>query len=349
MKIMLLGNRHSGGHFGTFIRGAVKLGHVVSHIPTRRMLEMVPVEKRKDKYKEFLRLIEFFNPDAIIHCQAWTTPLKVIEQFKEIAPTIYWTVDDPHQYITERHKNIWQNYEGILTCCKKCVSIYENYGIPAFLFYPPMVDPTTFYPRRSVGKYGYDIGFTFSALYIKRFWNRPMIKKDDHMEIPEELWFTEYVPRNILMEQSIKYGSVLSVGLRHKFYNEIPVSLMKMVDPMANEFLSDVFSSCKINVNSHAWPTYEGYLNKRTWLILASGGFQLCDEVNGIREIFTPGEHLVTYSNLKEYEDKLKYYLKHEEEREKIARQGYKYVIKNYRNDIMVGQVVKWLEKTYEI
>jgi len=354
LKIMLLGDRYAQGHIGTFSRGAIKLGHIVSHIPTRKLLEQIPKEPKEKKgkrrfncFKEILENVEYFKPDIIIHNQPWDTPIEIIEKLKAIAPILYWTVDDPHQYITKRYNELWRNYDGILSCCKECVSIYESEGIPSLLFYPPMVDPAFFYSRK-VEKYDYDICFTFAQLYLKEYWNKPLVHMDDHMERPE-IWFTEYVPRDVLIKESVKYGSVLAVGLRHKFYEKIPFSSMKMVDQVANEFLPNFFSSCKVNINSHAWPTYYGYLNKRTWMILASGGFQLCDAVVGIEEVFTPGEHLITYNSLAEYGDKLRYYLKHNEEREKIAKQGCEFVFKNYRNDIVVGKVIEWIKKTFGI
>jgi len=354
MRIILLGDRHIGGHIGTFIRGAIKLGHIMLHIPTRKLLEEIPEEPKEKKrkrrfncFKAILEEVEYFKPDIIIHNQPWNTPLEIVEKLKTIAPTLYWTVDDPHQYITKRYNELWRNYDGILSCCGECVSIYEAEGIPALLFYPPMVDPAFFYSRK-VEKYDYDICFTFAQLYMREYWDKPLLRIDDHMEAPD-IWFTEYIPRDVLIKEATEYGSVLSVGLRHKFYKKVPLFSMKMMDAVGNEFLPNFFSTCKINVNSHAWPTYKGYLNKRTWMILASGGFELCDEVEGIEEIFTIGKHLVTYKNLEEYKDKLKYYLKHNEEREKIAIKGHEFVFEKYSNDIMVGQVIKWVKKTYEI
>lgn len=71
-------------------------------------------------------------------------------------------------------------------------------------------------------------------------------------------------------------------------------------------------------------------VNMRCFEVLATGSFLLTDWVPSIDDIFEDGKHLVLYRTMDEAVDKAKYYLAHDEEREKIAQAGYEHVIKNH-------------------
>lgn len=71
-------------------------------------------------------------------------------------------------------------------------------------------------------------------------------------------------------------------------------------------------------------------VNMRCFETLATGSFLLTDWVPSIDDLFEDGKHLVLYRSLDEAVDKAKYYLAHDEEREKIAQAGYEHVIKNH-------------------
>lgn len=71
-------------------------------------------------------------------------------------------------------------------------------------------------------------------------------------------------------------------------------------------------------------------VNMRCFETLATGSFLLTDYVPSIDELFEDGKHLVLYRSLDEAVDKAKYYIAHDEEREKIAQAGYEHVMKNH-------------------
>jgi len=71
---------------------------------------------------------------------------------------------------------------------------------------------------------------------------------------------------------------------------------------------------------------------------------------------FIDGEHLVCYRDFKDMEEKVEYYLKHDEERETIARQGTQFVAENFTmrtwvrvwTKILEAEVSKRLRKSYQ-
>lgn len=64
-------------------------------------------------------------------------------------------------------------------------------------------------------------------------------------------------------------------------------------------------------------------INMRVFETLSTGSFLLTNWIPTLGDLFEDGKHLVTYKSLDEMVEKAKYYLEHEEEREKIAQAGY--------------------------
>ena len=61
----------------------------------------------------------------------------------------------------------------------------------------------------------------------------------------------------------------------------------------------------------------------RTFEIPAIGGFMLADRTDEHSEFFEEGKEAEFFGSDAEYADKLKYYLAHEEERDRIAKAGH--------------------------
>lgn len=78
----------------------------------------------------------------------------------------------------------------------------------------------------------------------------------------------------------------------------------------------------------------------RVFEVMATGSFLLTNWVPTIEELFEDGKHLVLYKTLDEAVDKAKYYIAHDEEREKIAQAGYEHVIKNHTIQHRVNRIL---------
>jgi len=89
-------------------------------------------------------------------------------------------------------------------------------------------------------------------------------------------------------------------------------------------------------------------VNMRCFEVLATGSFLLTDYVDSVDELFEDGKHLILYRSLDEAIDKAKYYLAHDDEREKIAQAGYEHVLKNHtiqnRVDVILNEFMKTRE-----
>jgi hypothetical protein len=75
------------------------------------------------------------------------------------------------------------------------------------------------------------------------------------------------------------------------------------------------------------------------------GSFVLSDEPADMQELgFENGKHLVIYKSMNDLRNKIKYYLKHEKEREAIAKNGMEFTRKNHNNDIRVKEMLGFIE-----
>lgn len=91
------------------------------------------------------------------------------------------------------------------------------------------------------------------------------------------------------------------------------------------EKVISIFSNSKININISASSSDSKtkQIKGRIFEVPMCGGFLLTDYVNGLEEYFDIGKEIVCYEDQKDLVNKIKYYLKNENEREKIAKNGY--------------------------
>lgn len=121
----------------------------------------------------------------------------------------------------------------------------------------------------------------------------------------------------------------------------VPPSLRPYVRGSAlGQQMLRVLSGATIALNVHGdFMRYGG--NMRLFEIAGVGAFQIVDDLPGVREWFTPGEHLVTYADLDDLREKVAHYLAHPEERARIAAAGRAHVIARHTYDVRVRQVVE--------
>lgn len=81
-------------------------------------------------------------------------------------------------------------------------------------------------------------------------------------------------------------------------------------------------------------------LNMRTLESMATGSFLLTSRNPEVEAVFQDGFHCVMYDSLDDMVDKARYYLANEDEREKIAAQGYREVMRKHTFAHRVKQVL---------
>lgn len=100
-----------------------------------------------------------------------------------------------------------------------------------------------------------------------------------------------------------------------------------------------VFYLSRINLNITS-RSIESGIPLRIWDILAVGGFCLTNYQPELEDYFEIGKDLEVYHDLKELEEKIAYYLEHEDERLRIAINGYKKVREGHNLKIRMRKVL---------
>lgn len=105
-----------------------------------------------------------------------------------------------------------------------------------------------------------------------------------------------------------------------------------------------VFHASKINLNMTMRPIETG-LSLRIWDILGCGGFMLSNYQAEIPEYFDIGKDLETYESMEELEQKVQYYLIHEDERIEIAINGYEKTAKFHTYELRIAEMIRILSE----
>jgi spore maturation protein CgeB len=88
-----------------------------------------------------------------------------------------------------------------------------------------------------------------------------------------------------------------------------------------------------LNVTRSSFYGVETGINLRIFETLAAQRFLLTDHTPELEELFLIGEEIETYSCTGELTDKVRYYLKNEDKRHKIAQKGYAKFVQDYSWD----------------
>lgn len=111
-----------------------------------------------------------------------------------------------------------------------------------------------------------------------------------------------------------------------------------------NEELHKYYSSCKILLNDH-WDDMrdEDFPSNRLFDALACGTFVISDKIPSADTLFEGG--IVTYDDVNDLNNKINYYLSHEDERVEIAKKGQKIVLENHTFDNRIIELISVLKE----
>lgn len=110
-----------------------------------------------------------------------------------------------------------------------------------------------------------------------------------------------------------------------------------MVDP--NITTPKIYHCSKINLNI-TLKTIQSGIPLRVFDVLGSKGFLITNYQPEILDYFEPGVDLVVYDSMADLQQKVEYYLEHEEERKQIAENGYRKVCEGFTYNITIKEIL---------
>lgn len=173
----------------------------------------------------------------------------------------------------------------------------------------------------------YDLVEESLGLVIKDLYEAlPMAIQPDGMETLEFLYAQYIINRRITTIERIDILDAVTklrpVDL-FTYCKELDIPGLRVHGPVDYENeMPRIFKQSRINLNITLRGIQSG-VPLRAFDIMGSGGFLLSDFQADYLELFVPGEDFVYYKDQKDLLQKVDYYLKHEDERRQIAKNGH--------------------------
>jgi spore maturation protein CgeB len=114
------------------------------------------------------------------------------------------------------------------------------------------------------------------------------------------------------------------------------------------ETMFELYSSSKIGFNmtvNYNDPQKKRQMKQRLFEIPCAGSLMITENVNNLEEYFLPDKEIIVYDSLEEASDKIKFYLKNDQEREKIAYEGQKRYIREHTSKKRLTKIIQEIEK----
>jgi len=171
-----------------------------------------------------------------------------------------------------------------------------------------------------------------------------IVEKIKNSGIKIETWGKGWPNGRISQEDMIKVfsESKINLNLSKGSLSNIPRSLMRiLLERSKNKRVR--FRNPKYWIGE-----FKSFLGKkrnqikgRNFEILGCGGFLITEKANDIKSYYESGKEIITYESLGDLIKKIKYYLKNEKEREKIAMAGYERTLKEHTYEKRFNKIFK--------
>lgn len=138
-------------------------------------------------------------------------------------------------------------------------------------------------------------------------------------------------------------------SLKKNIYFNLKYGFPGWVTPVAFEDYVTLYQRAKIGINIHNRGDYT-VGSYRLFDLPANGVMQISDGGPYLEKFFTAGEEVVSYHGAGDLISKVQYYLAHNEERERIALNGFRRVQKEYKIAVLLrgaGEIIRrgWEQK----
>ena len=271
----------------SFIPALRRLGHEVRHFETWDPT-LYPTHAHLNH--ALLAEVEKYHPDIVLtlqlHYEIWTETLVAIQQMEEAA-LITWTTDDSFKFDMVS-KYIGPFYDTISTTYYYRVADYRKAKIDGVFLTQWAANSFWLKPPKLARDCRYQVSFVGASYGIR----------------------AEVV-------QKLQAAGINVECFGHGWPNgSIPA-----------EEIPKIMNDSVISLNFSAASMSEGGDNRqiklRTFEVPGAGGFLLTDSAPGMNDVYQIGQEIEVYADYADLEQKIRYYLQHTEERDRIANAGY--------------------------
>lgn len=283
--------------------------------PTRFFEETLALYKNFDpKFREFslgraiepdklLQAIRREEPDLIFTVQGYMIPREVLYEISRTGiPSAVWLMDEPYDSL--KSVDMGTFFTHVFVQDAATVALHRNQGNPRTAYLPHGFDPVEVHGRRGQGAMKWDVS----------------------------LVGTGYPRRRQAIEALDGKGRTLVVG--RKWDGLEKSHRLELTPVLSLEEAADVYRKSRINLNIHReeqdFAASSPVLRARSpnaslFYIAGCGGFQITDDSRSdVERFFVPGKEIVLFHDVEELKEKVSYFLRHEEERNRVREAAYR-------------------------
>ena len=159
---------------------------------------------------------------------------------------------------------------------------------------------------------------------------------DDYLVDDREIIADQYIGAYVSSLDRERTLNAIADVHRLSIYTDSDVSRLHNIDNCgvadSDRMTPKIFHSSNININITS-KTIQSGIPLRILDIMGVRGFVITNYQPEICEYFTPGKDLAVYEDINDLQEKILYYLEHDDEREQIASNGYEIVRENFSYD----------------
>jgi len=225
----------------------------------------------------------------------------------------------------------WTGVDCVLSSHENFVQAFRRMGLRSELVLP-CVDPQWASEcLAAAGQRDCDVTF-YGTLNVALFANRlkllSTVTRHVRCNIHSDRWRWQRRPKPL--------GSFL------RQFRYVPFRLRtRFAPPAYGRELMQLIAESKIVLNAHVDSAGGLAGNIRMFEVTAMGALLVTDACANLAKIFEPEREVVTYRNPAAAVEKLRYYLRHREERKAIARAGQQRTLRCYNSSIRAGEVLQ--------
>lgn len=276
------------------------------------------------------QIMKAFKPDLFLCLHLandQTYPPEYIENLKSVFPEVQYvawifdiTINGKYAYKSNEFLRLVKTYDYFFTVAKSDVDKFQDAGIPGTYWVPE----------------GY-----CNYSHVLPAMNSNIIR-DTKSDV---LFVGQFGHKDVHEERMDYLDAIASIGVDLRILGQA-FNMTKKVQacyvgrPTHNdiEHCREVVNT-KINFCHSGWKDVDSYVSARNYRVSAAGGFMLCNDGKGVRDLWEVDKEVVVYSNIKECLDKVRYYLEHEDERLEIADAGRQKTLTNYSFDKSIEKI----------
>lgn len=332
MKILYIcskydyGNPERGLSFAhyNFYNSLINMNHQIIYFPFDEIMLQNGWEAMN---RTLLKRVSQEKPDLCFFCiSANKIKKETVREISQNVRTVNWFTDD--QWKFENFSKYWAPcFSFVTTTDSKSVEKYHRIGYEnviktqwacnQFLYKPLNLEKI------------YDVTFIGQS-YGKR---GEMIKKIRESGIKVNCWGRGWPSNRISQEEMIRIFSQSKINL-----NFSESSTRTPLKAILGIFLRPHRIG---NLKSFIDRRKRKQIKGRNFEVPGCGGFLLTSSADNIGDYYQDGKEIVIFENIEDVIKKIKYYLEHEEEREKIALAGYQRTIKEHTYEQRFKEIFK--------